>query len=232
MGWRRDLRKRMRQQRAMARMSKRNAKKLAKIYGDMSPEEIAKMNDIAPDVAGGMAQLGNDPTAPPPTGDPVADMATYNAQYGEDEYGEQFDLNKLRFWTKNKHRDDDAFDSLDDEESGFNDYVKAAGDISGIMGSFVNNFRKRGKQNVEGLEDYENFLGINIKEFVNKLRGGKGNNTDTQAQRDYDMKTYGHTDAQAKLVNDPAKETKNAWMKVILVALGVYLSLKYVFKVI
>ena len=57
-------RKAMRQQRRNARRSKRQAKRLSKIYGDMSPDDIAAINDVSPDLGGAAAQVGPGGTQP------------------------------------------------------------------------------------------------------------------------------------------------------------------------
>jgi len=196
MGWKKDYRKKMRKQRQMARMSKRQAKKLKKIYKDMSPEEIAELNAIAPEIATGADQVNNAGVDSPAvdSGDPIATMSAYNSEFGDgsgnglyyDEAGDNWET-----------FEDFGGENFGDEDGGFDadPYVQLVGGVSGIIDQFRQNFEKNKPENWNG-EHTENF-GKKIKDFISKHRievkkknpGGSHSNKHSDEDEDKNAKT-------------------------------------------
>lgn len=171
MGWKRDARRAMRKQRQQARMSKRQAKRLRKIYKDMSPEEIAEMNAIAPEIATGSAQIGEQGQG----NDPVASMAAYNSEMGYGSGEGQFypeDADYLETF-----QDVDDFENLEDTQALDGEegdpYSAVIGGVSGIIDQFRKNFEANRPENF----DRENLTGpaqecfLGLDKFWNKLSG-------------------------------------------------------------
>jgi len=67
-------------QRKMAKLSKRNAKKLGKIYGDLNPEEINEMNKIQPYVGAMVQELQDAGIEVNNQDDPIEVAGTYNSE--------------------------------------------------------------------------------------------------------------------------------------------------------
>lgn len=159
MGWKRDLKKKMNRQRKMARMSKKQAKKLARIYGDMTPEEIAEINAITPEIATGVDQMQADGYAVN-TQDPVQAMAQYNDVYGpgngenapyiEDAYGgtPYYDYENVDSESFEDLEDArrEAFESLDIQEIR-NRFVHT---IENLEGEDLEAFEQHWEENLDG----------------------------------------------------------------------------------
>jgi len=196
MGWKRDARRAMRKQRQQARMSKRQAKRLRRIYKDMSPEEIAEMNAIAPEIATGSAQIGEQGQE----NDPVATMAAYNSEMGSGSGEGQYypeDADYLETF-----QDVDYFENMEDAEAndgGDGDpYSAVIGGIGGIIDQFRQNFERNKPENF----DRENLVGpaqenlFGLDKFWKQLTG-KGKELDEQRHKTWAEK-HGYIKEQAK----------------------------------
>lgn len=75
-----DLKDQMEEQQIRAKFSKKQAKKLKKIYGDLSPEEVNQINEIQPYVGGMASQLQEQGVEVENPDDPIEVAAKYNTE--------------------------------------------------------------------------------------------------------------------------------------------------------
>lgn len=94
-----DLRDQMEEQQIRAKFSKKNARKLKKIYGDLDPNDINAINEIQPYVGGMAEQLGEAGVPLDNPDDPIEVTTAYNTEIlgemppegYEEAYGEGYD---------------------------------------------------------------------------------------------------------------------------------------------
>lgn len=133
-GARAEARANARNQRKIARISKRNAKRLNRIYGDMSPEEVNEINQIAP-YTGAMADELEQKGIPIENEDDPIEIASKYVQTS-DEMGDPIDQDVY---------DDMYVNDEEDFESHF-DYAKAKNTagraLKGAFGGVLAEFGK------------------------------------------------------------------------------------------
>lgn len=243
-------RKRMRQQRRNAKRSKRQAKRLKKIYGDMSPEEIAEINRVAPELGGAAATIGpggtqdNEPGEPGEFGgggvdendgedfleshaleDPIAVAAAFNKQYGRGSAGG-------RLYTEHA----DNLENFNNPEYAEKKGKKGGGgnslaiaelineDALRILDEFSDNWEKM-KNQFEFVESaqQEHLFGIN--KFMKKFFGSKNHKDKDIAQNYENWESAENMDWEsAENLDGDTKELLMAYLPVIIMAaVGWYL---------
>jgi len=120
----------------------------------MSPEEIAELNRIAPEIATGLAEVGNQ------SGDPIAGMSEYNSEYGDGSGDGAYYPSAAD--EAETFEDIENFDESENVEhlDGSpvrDDYASVARDVVAITQKFKENFYKRHPEFLEENFDRENW---------------------------------------------------------------------------
>ena len=111
-----------------AKLSKKNAKKLGKVYGDLNPEEVNQINEIQPYVGAMADQLQEQGVELQDSSDPIEVATTYNREILGEEVGEGTDAESFEL-LHSEHEEEDR-----KKKTG--GIIKAA--FAGVVGAFKN----------------------------------------------------------------------------------------------